>query len=55
MADKKIQGFTSEEKIELLAEAISNVIVFLESKYPDFYEESKAARKKHNEKLKDEE
>ena len=49
MNDTKMPGFTSDEKIELLGEAVANIMLFLESRYPDFHEESRIARKKHDE------
>ncbi len=50
MNDTKTKSFTADEKIELLGGAVANIMLFLKSKYPDFEEESRIARKKYNEK-----
>ena len=54
MSDKNFKDYTTDEKLDVVLEALANITLFLVSKYPDYLEQICTIRKKHNKELMEE-
>jgi hypothetical protein len=51
MNDKKINDFTTGEKLDVVLEVVANITLFLFEKYPDYHDQVKNIRIRHDKEL----